>query len=156
VRSIRERHTVNGENVAVNGASTVYETICVRPNSLRTLKFTATIYSLFTSFQLTHTYTTVVRYCIVENPYNRPTTLVLMRLDLLVENSNCCMIRCFGPAMGHRQYWKASPVDTTLLAFGVHKEFVLKLGLWGGHTLSREERRCLAGPKLQEVTETYT
>ena len=36
-----------------------------------------------------------------------------------------------------------------------HKESGLKTGLWGGHTLSRSERRCLAAPKLQEVTETF-
>ena len=65
------------------------------------------------------------------------------------------MSQCFGPAIGHHQYWKASPVDTTPLVFREHKESGLKLGLWGGHTLSREERKCLAGPKLQEVTETF-
>ena len=73
----------------------------------------------------------------------------------IVVQDETSMTRCFGPAMGHHQYWKASPVDTTLLAFGDHKEFVLKLELWGGHTLSHEECRCLTGPKLQEVTETY-
>jgi hypothetical protein len=36
-----------------------------------------------------------------------------------------------------------------------HTEFVLKCRLWGGHTLSHEENRCLAVPKLQEVTETF-
>jgi hypothetical protein len=28
-------------------------------------------------------------------------------------------------------------------------------GKWGGHTLSHEERRCLTGPNLQEVTVSF-
>ena len=65
------------------------------------------------------------------------------------------VIWCLGPAIGHHQYWKASPVDTTLPVFRDLTEFVLKFGLWGGHALSHEEFRCLAGPKLQKVTETF-
>jgi hypothetical protein len=42
--------------------------------------------------------------------------------------------------MGHHQYWKASPVDTTPLAFGEHKEFVSEAWTMGWpHAVSREE-----------------
>jgi len=49
--------------------------------------------------------------------------------------------------MGHHQYWKALPVDTTPL-LGEHEESGLKLGLWGGHTLSlAQKRRCHSSPQ---------
>jgi hypothetical protein len=60
------------------------------------------------------------------------------------------MTRCFGPAIGHHQYRKASPVDTTPFVM-----FSPKFGIGGGHTLSPQESRCLVGPNPQEVTVTF-
>jgi hypothetical protein len=93
-------------------------------------------------FSASLTITDICKTCIVVScPLPTNTSYFLGLLICTINTSyyqlRYCTIWCFGPAIGHHQYWKASPVDTTLLVFRDHKESGLKLGLWGGHTLSQ-------------------